>query len=68
MAKQAQHRKLKVKGDASLTITVNLPHDHFEAHAKRVLRLLDQGGYEAYAMSSQWILDQADQIRALQSS
>jgi hypothetical protein len=57
---------VKIRGDASLNVTVNLPHDTFEVHAKRVQRLLEQAGYEVYLMNGAFILQLAEQIREQQ--
>lgn len=56
---------MRVKHEASLTVVVGVPaaEKEYEAHAKRVQRLLDQAGYVAVPMTAQHILDMAKDIQ-----
>jgi hypothetical protein len=54
----------RIRGEASLSISVNLPHEGYELHARRVVKVLEQAGYEAYAMTGQYVIQLAAQITA----
>lgn len=60
------HERKKLRGDASVMVAVNVPardDKEYEAHAKRVVHLLGNGGYDAHAMTNEFVLQMADGIR-----
>lgn len=62
----ARERK-KLRADASVFIAVNVPardDKEYEAHANRAVRAVRYLGYEAHAMTSEFVLQMADNIRS----
>ena len=63
----ADRKSKKLRGDASVFIAVNVPASNpkeYEAHANRTVRLLRNAGYETNAMTGEFILRMADNIRS----
>jgi hypothetical protein len=57
-------RRSKIPADASVFVAVNVPSVRYEANVKRVMTVLDQAGYDAHAMTGEFILKMAADIQA----